>query len=92
MTPCGIDTKSNTACPRSFFWIWHLRGGVFVFTILSSWLKGVPSTTVSWYESSFFTSRIQFFFANSVDMKFPVTPELIIAIAITPDNCTLILK
>ena len=86
MTSCGIDTKSNIACPRSLPWIWHLRGGVFVFTILSSWLKGVPSTTVSWYGSSFFTLGIQFFLANSLDIKFLIAPELIIAIAVTPDN------
>ena len=83
---CDIDTKSNTACFRSLPWIWHFRGGVSVFTILSSWLKGVPSTTVSWYGSSFFTPGIQFYLANSVDMKFLVALELIITIAVTPDN------
>ena len=88
---CGIDTKSNTASLRCLPWIWHYRSGFSVFTIPSSWLKGVLSTTVSWYGSSFLTPVICLFFGNSVDVRFSVAPELIIAIAVTLDNLLLLL-
>ena len=86
MTSCGIDTKSNVMRPRSFPWIWLIKGSVSSFTIPSSWFKGVPSTTVSWYSLSFGNPGILWFIANFLDMKFLVALELIIASAVTPAN------
>ena len=92
MTSCGIDTKSNVMRPRFFPWIWLIKGNVSSLTIPSSWFKGVPSTTVSWYDLSFGNPRILWFVANFLDMKFLVAPESIIASAVTPANWILIFK